>query len=233
MSADDTRKDSNPKQAFADRKVPVAIGTGAVELWDCLGLLEGALKYGRGNWRVAGVLVSTYLDAARRHLLKFAEGEWCAPDTQVPHLVSVRACVGIILDAWTASMFPVKGRAPVSVAGRYLTDDRTPSVDVAAVEAEATRIANHLREMFKDKTPRHMTIADTYVEPVPLPELATHSNAGIRRRRKVPVNKADLQTAKAMLGQETRRDFNRVERNLMKAGKPLTAKAQWEQRVYR
>lgn len=153
---------SNPKQEFADRKVPVAVGSGALELWDCLGLLEGALKYGRANWRVAGVRVSTYVDAARRHLLKFSEGEWAAPDTQVPHLVSVRACIGIILDAWTASMYPAP-RAPMRVTGKFLTDDRIPSIHVAAVEAEATRIANHLRKVFKDKTPRHMTVDDTYV----------------------------------------------------------------------
>lgn len=162
----DTAKGPNPKQAFADRKVPVAIGSGALELWDCLGLLEGALKYGRSNWRVAGVRVSTYVDAARRHLLKFTEGEWCAPDTQIPHLVSVRACVGIILDAWTATQFPVRLDRPNAVlGGKFLTDDRIPSVDIGAVEAEATRIANHLREMFKDHAPRHVTIADTHVEP--------------------------------------------------------------------
>lgn len=155
-------KPSNPKQAFADRKVPVACGTGALELWDCLGLLEGLLKYGRANWRVAGVRVSTYLDAARRHMLKFAEGEWAAPDTQVPHLVSVRACIGIILDAATASMYPARVMTK-TVGGKFLTDDRTPSIDVGAVEAEATRIANHLREMFKDHEPRHMTIDDTHV----------------------------------------------------------------------
>lgn len=166
--ASDTSKPSNPKQAFADKKTPVAIGSGSMELWDCLGLLEGALKYGRSNYRVMGVRVSTYIDAARRHLLKFAEGEFCAPDTQVPHLVSVRACVGIILDAWTASAFP-RTTIPTKVGGKFLTDDRIPSVDIEAVERETARISNHLREMFKDHSPRHMTIDDTNVVPVDPP----------------------------------------------------------------
>jgi hypothetical protein len=154
-------KATNPKQAFADRKNPVAASPSAVAFYDSLGYLEGALKYGRANWRAAGVRVSTYISAMDRHVKKFSEGEWADPVTKVPHLVSARACLGIILDAALASRFPVTVE-PVKIGGLFLTDDRVPSVDVGAIEAETTEVANHLRELFKGHDPRHWTIDDTF-----------------------------------------------------------------------
>lgn len=159
-------KATNPKQAFGDSKAPVSVVPETLPVWDCLGFLEGALKYGRANWRVSGVQVSTYVDAFERHANKFRAGEWADPETQVPHLVSARACLGIILDAFTASMYPVKS-APFTVGGEFLTDDRPPSIDLGALEKHVADRANHLRQLFKDKTPRHCTIADTYVLAAP------------------------------------------------------------------
>jgi hypothetical protein len=175
VKTDRRTKPSNPKQAFADRKLPIAITPATVALYDALGFLEGALKYGRANWRAAGVRVSTYVDACDRHVKKFVEGEWADPKTKVPHLVSARACLGIILDAAIASRFPVKVR-PVNVGGLFLTDDRPPSLDIGAAEEEATAIANHLREYFKDHSPRHWTIDDTFTGAL-VP-------AGTKRKRK-------------------------------------------------
>lgn len=40
-----------------------------------LGLLEGALKYSRHNYRVVGVRASVYVDATARHMAQFWEGD--------------------------------------------------------------------------------------------------------------------------------------------------------------
>lgn len=76
-------KQSNPKDAVGVRKarwfsylpLRVMLGIG-------LALLEGARKYGRHNYRVAGVRASVYVDAVVcGHLMPWMEGEDIDPDT--------------------------------------------------------------------------------------------------------------------------------------------------------
>lgn len=76
-------KQSNPKDAVGSRKarwfsyVPLR-----VMAWVGLALLEGARKYGRHNYREAGVRASVYVDACvNGHLQKWWEGEDVDPDT--------------------------------------------------------------------------------------------------------------------------------------------------------
>ena len=45
-----------------------------------IGMMEGAFKYGRHNYRPAGVLCSVYIDAAWDHLARFWEGQDDDPD---------------------------------------------------------------------------------------------------------------------------------------------------------
>src|SRR5690606_28687072 len=65
----------------------------------CLALLEGALKYGRHNWRKTGVRSSVYYDAMLRHLTAWWEGQDKASDSGVKHLAHLIACAVIVLDA--------------------------------------------------------------------------------------------------------------------------------------
>jgi hypothetical protein len=138
-------KPSNPKQAFGDAKLPLALVPDVIPAYASLGFLEGALKYGQFNWRAAGVSVSTYISAARRHLAKYNNGEWADQKTGVPHLASVLACVGIILDAHHLGK---------------LTDDRPPASPMADIEGELAGLMPHLKEMFKDYNPKQWTIHD-------------------------------------------------------------------------
>lgn len=76
-------KQSNPKDAVGSKKarwfsyVPLR-----VMAWVGLALLEGARKYGRHNYREAGVRASVYVDACvNGHLQKWWEGEDIDPDT--------------------------------------------------------------------------------------------------------------------------------------------------------
>ena len=68
----------------------------------CLALLDGACKYGRCNWREAGVRASIYYDACRRHLNAWFEGEDHAEDSGVHHLGHALACLAVIVDAMEA-----------------------------------------------------------------------------------------------------------------------------------
>lgn len=140
-----TSKPSNPKDAVGSGKLALELVPDTIEAEVALAYLEGALKYGRFNWRVAGVRASIYRAALRRHLMRWWNGEDRDKKTRVKHLASVIACAGILLDA--------------ELCGK-LTDDRPPSVDMDAVLDVEEHIA-HLKALFKDHAPRHWTIADS------------------------------------------------------------------------
>lgn len=138
-------KPTNPKDALAVAKLPLHLVPDTIEAYAALAFAEGASKYGAYNWRVAGVLASVYHSALKRHLASWHNGEEADPVTGVPHLASVIACAGILLDA--------------QLCGK-LTDDRPPPADVAgrirSAEAEVAKIF----ALFADRAPRHFTIAD-------------------------------------------------------------------------
>lgn len=140
------KKDGNPKEMFANNKLHLDVVPGCMEQYCSLALLEGALKYGRYNWRVDGVRVSTYISAAKRHLDKYLEGQWADPKSKVPHLASVLACVTIILDAGLMGT---------------LEDDRAPSLpNHDQWIDEQSEIVKHLQQTFQECHPRQYTIAD-------------------------------------------------------------------------
>jgi hypothetical protein len=141
-------KPSNPKDAVGTKKLALGLVPDTIKTEVALSFLEGALKYGRYNWRIAGVSASIYHDALERHLSKWWNGQDADPKTRVKHLASVIACAGILLDA--------------ELCGK-LTDDRPPSVAIdELIDGAEDRIA-HLVELLKDYTPHQYTIADTEV----------------------------------------------------------------------
>ena len=136
-------KPSNPKDAFGSAKLPLHLVPDSMVNFAALAFLEGALKYGQYNWRIAGVRTSIYVAALRRHISKFQNGEWADPKTKVPHLANALACIAIILDA--------------NVSGQ-LTDDRPPIQEANPKfidECEAN--VAHLKEMFKGHSPIQYT----------------------------------------------------------------------------
>src|SRR5258707_949196 len=81
-------KATNPKDAIGATKLPISGVPTAVNRYAALAFAEGALKYGRYNWRVSGVRISIYLDALHRHLIKLQDGEWCDGDSLGPDPVT-------------------------------------------------------------------------------------------------------------------------------------------------
>lgn len=139
-------KDTNPKDAIGSTKLPLHLFPTTAIALGSLAFLEGALKYGRLNWRKAGVRATVYVDACKRHLDAWLEGEELAPDTKTPHLANALACIAIIIDARAAGKL-VDDRNYGGAGYRALVDELTPHVA-------------YLQALFADKHPRHYTIAD-------------------------------------------------------------------------
>ena len=139
-------KPSNPKDLIGCNKLPLHLWPETATVYGCIAMLDGALKYGRSNYRAVGVKASIYVDAAKRHLNAWLEGEENAPDNGVPHLAHALACVAILIEA------KVKGN---------LVDDRMFASNYHALVEEMTKMVPHLKELHKDKDPKHYTIGDS------------------------------------------------------------------------
>lgn len=140
-----TTKPTNPKDAIGSDKLPLHLWPEAATALGCLGLLDGALKYGRANFRAIGVRSTIYVDACRRHLNAWIEGEDLDPDSGLPHLSHALACLAILVDA--------------QAAGK-LNDDRQFPGGYRALVTELTPHVARLRALHASRAPKHYTIAD-------------------------------------------------------------------------
>lgn len=89
----------NPKQDVGITKVPTSYIPAAVIQELGVAMLEGALKYGPFNWRESSVVVTTYIDAAKRHLDAFLEGREIDPDSGLCELTKAIASIVVLRDA--------------------------------------------------------------------------------------------------------------------------------------
>jgi len=92
-------KSINPKDAIGSTKPPIT--TVPMNVMSELGvaMMEGAIKYGKHNYRVSPVRASVYVDAAWRHLSKWWEGEDIDPDSELSHVIKAIASLTVIRDA--------------------------------------------------------------------------------------------------------------------------------------
>ena len=138
-------KGTNPKDLIGSDKLPIHLWPTTATAMGCLGLLNGMLKYGRTNWRASGVRASIYVDAAKRHLDAWFEGEEFDQDDGVPHLAAALACMAIIVDAQAAG---------------NLNDDRAFKGGYRQLVTELTPHVARLKALHAERSPRHYTIAD-------------------------------------------------------------------------
>ena len=141
-------KMTNPKDIIGSTKLHLSLVPDTLLIEAAAAFTEGATKYGRFNWRIAGVRASIYIDALERHMAKYKNGEDYDPATRIKHLGSVLACAGILLDA--------------RLCGK-LTDDRAPRAPIGKLIEENEAVAAHVKALFKDKTPHQYTIADSEI----------------------------------------------------------------------
>ena len=98
-------KETNPKDAIGIRKAPLSTVPGNVLAEIGVAMLEGATKYGRHNYRHAGVRASVYYDAAMRHLIAWWEGEDLDPDSGMSHITKLLACMTVLRDSMHQDMW--------------------------------------------------------------------------------------------------------------------------------
>lgn len=142
------RISTNPKDAIGAAKLPLHLWPAEATAMGCLGMLEGAEKYGRNNYVAGtGIEASNYVAAAKRHLDAWFAGEEDAHDTGTPHLGNALATIAIIVKAQ---------------ANGKLIDDRdyAPTSGYRALVERLTPHVARIKNMFKDKKPRHFTIND-------------------------------------------------------------------------
>ena len=107
------KKETNPKDAVGIKKVPLSTVSSAVMMEIGLGMLEGACKYGRHNYRKSGVRTSVYYDAVMRHMMSFWEGQDIDEESGLSHVTKAMSCLAVMRDAMLNDM---------------ITDDRPPKL---------------------------------------------------------------------------------------------------------
>lgn len=143
----ESTKATNPKDLIGTKKAPLSTVPMGVIVEMGVGMLEGAAKYGRHNYRCAGVRESVYFDATLRHLIAYWEGEDLDPDSGLSHLTKAMCSLAVWRDAQMQGM---------------ATDDRPPR-SASFYPAMNAKAAETL-DKHADKDPRHFTIADTGVK---------------------------------------------------------------------
>lgn len=135
-------KETNPKDMIGTRKTPFSTLPMRV-LWRVgLAMLEGALKYGRHNYRVAGVRASVYFDAVvARHLTLWWEGQDIDPDSKLHHVDKAIAGLMVLRDSMLEGNF---------------VDDRPPASNIEIDELNAH--ASMLIDTYGHINPQHYTI---------------------------------------------------------------------------
>ena len=136
-------KPMNPKDIIGSDKLPLHLWPTTATALGCLAFLDGALKYGRSNFRVVGVRASISCDAAKRHLDAWFEGEEEDPQSGLPHLAHALACIAIMVDA--------------AAAGKLNDDRMAPGGYRAQVEALTPHVAR-LKALHAGRAPQHYTI---------------------------------------------------------------------------
>lgn len=140
-------KPSNPKDLVGVAKIPASCVSQLVMMEVGLGMQEGALKYGRHNYRVVGVRASVYYDATRRHLDSWWEGQDIDPDSDIHHITKAITSLVVLRDAMLQGL---------------CTDDRPPqSVNLDRFLLDLNERSAKLLAKYGDKNPVHYSRQDT------------------------------------------------------------------------
>lgn len=143
----DNTKLSNPKDIIGSAtKCPTSYVPTPVLYEMGLGMMDGACKYGRYNWRAVGVRGSVYYDATKRHLDDWWEGEDLDPDSvaSLHHITKAITSLVVLRDAM--------------IQGKFI-DDRPPSSPAGWMQELHAKVPLILAE-HEGKDPKHYTIGD-------------------------------------------------------------------------
>ncbi len=153
-----TSKDTNPKDAVGVKKWRQYCTVPATVLWEVgVGMLEGARKYGRHNYRVAGVRASVYVDAAKGHIDQWWEGEDIDKDSGLSHVTKAICSLVVLRDAMIQDM---------------LTDDRPPKARLDAVRADLQKAVDEIFARFPEQLPAYTAVGNHVKRESPATESA-------------------------------------------------------------
>ena len=125
------------------RKAPMSTVPANVLAEIGVAMLEGSVKYGRHNYRAAGVRASVYYDAVMRHLMAWWEGEDIDTDSNMNHITKALSCLVVLRDAQMQQMY---------------TDDRPPKSKVFYEELHQKSAI--ILDKYSDRNPKHYTELD-------------------------------------------------------------------------
>lgn len=135
-----SEKPTNPKDMMGVMKAPMSTVSAPVMAEVGVAMLEGALKYGRHNYRAVGVRASVYYDATMRHLMDWWEGQDIDPDSGMSHITKAITSLVVLRDSM--------------IQGNW-SDDRPPHSP--EFYAELNQKVAALREKYSDRDPVHYT----------------------------------------------------------------------------
>ncbi len=142
-------KDINPKNSNGLAKLPLNLWPGLATAYGCIGLMNGGMRYGYGNYKATPVSMSIYLAAILRHTYALIEGQEFDEVDGSPHIGAILANCAIIVEARAVGT---------------LVDDRPLTGGYLKEAEELTKHVARFQEMYKDRTPRHYTIKDNKEE---------------------------------------------------------------------
>ncbi len=135
-----SNKPTNPKDAVGVSKVPASVTPRNVLAGLNLAMFEGARKYGRHNYRDAGVRASVYFDALNRHMDAWWEGQDIDPDSGVHHAYKAMACLVILMDC---------------IENKSWVDDRPPKAPAGWMDSANTS-AKRIIKQYPDAEEAHV-----------------------------------------------------------------------------
>lgn len=136
-------KPTNPKDRAATHRVDLTLFPETAVIYGAVAMTEGDSKYGGYNYRAAGINVSTYIAATKRHLGKFYDrGEWADAKTGVPHLANALACIAVLIDGFACG---------------NVKDDRPPKMNTD-LYTWAEELTSKLHAMFPSGPQRYTEV---------------------------------------------------------------------------
>lgn len=162
----------NPKDALAGLKMPIDLVPDSLEILASLASLEGALKYGKFNYRARPVRMSVYIAALKRHVVRMNNGEWLDKKTKCPHISNIIKCAAIIGDAWLHGS---------------LIDDRPPfNRGLLKLMDNSEGTIKHLQKIFAGHNPVQ------YTQKILEAELRTSSKSTAHSQRRTTVRRKNV-----------------------------------------
>jgi hypothetical protein len=127
----------NPKDLFGNKKVPLSLLAPVAQIEGSMAMEDGAYKYGPYNWREHPVQARIYIDALKRHVMSWEDGEEFSGDAQVHHLGHVIACASILLDAQMTGNL-IDDRKPTGLITKRL-EERSKLIEKKQLERKAKK----------------------------------------------------------------------------------------------